>query len=216
MTISCAAAREAAAELALGVLDGAERAEVLEHVGGCPSCQGFVDEHNEIADLLPHLAPAADPPAGFERRVVRAFRAKRWRTARRTVLAVAAVFAVAAIVSVAVVRIIDADRDDERLAAPALHTVSMIGTDGLRVGRVTFSDGSPSGVAVYVDYAIPDNEYSLVLRSAGHADVLGQLNVVDGRGQWSGRADVPRHGTATLALQRHSDDLVVCRAELDA
>lgn len=216
MTIGCTVARERAAELALGVLDGAECAEVLAHLGTCPSCQSFVDEHNEIADLLPHLAPSVDPPTGFEHRVVRAFRARRQRSVRRMAFAVAAAVAAAAILSVTAVRIIDADRDDERVAAPALHTVSMIGGDGARVGRVTFSDGSPAGVAVYVDYAVPDSEYALVLRSAGHAEVLGQLKVVGGRGQWSGHADVPADGSATLALQRQSDDSVVCQAKLDA
>ena len=68
--IGCAAARERAPELALGTLTGAERAEVLLHVNGCARCQASVDEFAEIADVLPHLAPEAEPPLGFERRVL--------------------------------------------------------------------------------------------------------------------------------------------------
>ena len=68
--LSCAEVRELAPELALGILGGAERAEVVLHVNGCARCQAYVAELTEAADAIPQLAPEAEPPAGFERRVL--------------------------------------------------------------------------------------------------------------------------------------------------
>ena len=45
-----AATHEATPELALGILDGAARAEALMHLASCPSCQRYVDEMAGVAD----------------------------------------------------------------------------------------------------------------------------------------------------------------------
>jgi len=63
--LGCAASREAAPELALGILDGDERAEVLLHLATCPRCQRYVSELAGLADGLSRLAPELEPPAGF-------------------------------------------------------------------------------------------------------------------------------------------------------
>ena len=65
--LSCAEVRELAPELALGILSGAEHAEVLLHVNGCARCQAYVAELTEAADVIPQLAPrgrAADRVRG--------------------------------------------------------------------------------------------------------------------------------------------------------
>ncbi|HEV2311352.1 MAG TPA: zf-HC2 domain-containing protein, partial [Acidimicrobiia bacterium] len=108
--IGCAATREAAPELALGVLDGAERAEVLLHLASCPSCQRYVNELAGVADGLARLAREAEPPAGFAQRVDAEIRRPRRRSRRRFATAVAAAAVAATIVSVATVQIIDAGR----------------------------------------------------------------------------------------------------------
>src|SRR2546423_14782415 len=69
--LTCAEVRELAPELALGILGGAERAEVGLHVNGCARCQAYVAELTEAADAIPQLGPEAEPPAGFEARVMR-------------------------------------------------------------------------------------------------------------------------------------------------
>ena len=81
--VGCAAARERAPELALGLLTGAERAEVVFHVNGCARCRSILDGFAEIVDVLPHLAPEVEPPAGFERRVLAAMRGDRHRRSAR-------------------------------------------------------------------------------------------------------------------------------------
>ena len=69
--LTCAEVREFAPELALGILGGAERAEVVFHVNGCARCQAYVAELTEAADAIPQLVPEAEPPPGFEARVLR-------------------------------------------------------------------------------------------------------------------------------------------------
>lgn len=66
---ACAAVDEALGELALGVLTGKERVPVLAHIEGCPRCTAEVAQLSSTVDQLLQLAPAAEPPVGFETRV---------------------------------------------------------------------------------------------------------------------------------------------------
>src|SRR3954462_5519802 len=94
--LSCAEVRELAPELALGILSGAERAEVLLHVNGCARCQAYVAQLTEAAHAAdppepapapPRRPPAAEPPAGFESRVLRRLDEGERRTRRRWIAA---------------------------------------------------------------------------------------------------------------------------------
>ncbi len=68
----CSDVEALAAELALGIVSGAERAAALEHLAGCGACRARVDELSEVADELLLLGPEREPPAGFEGRVLNA------------------------------------------------------------------------------------------------------------------------------------------------
>ncbi len=68
--MSCDEFAEVAAELALGVLTGRERAAALAHLDGCESCREQVRELTMARDELLALLPSAEPPAGFESRVL--------------------------------------------------------------------------------------------------------------------------------------------------
>ena len=81
---ACDEIRAAATELALGVLDGEERARVLEHTRGCSACRAHLDELAVVAQEILTAAPAYEPPPGFESRVLDALLpalppARRWR-----------------------------------------------------------------------------------------------------------------------------------------
>jgi hypothetical protein len=116
--MSCEQTRQLAAELALGLADGAERAQALRHLAECPECRREVAELSEVADELLLLAPEREPPVGFESRVLArlqpartpARRAGRWRRP----LVVLAPAAAAAAIAVGVV--LGATSDDRRLA----------------------------------------------------------------------------------------------------
>lgn len=67
--MTCEEVQALAAELALGLLTGDERAEVVAHAGRCPSCQSEIDQLAGVADRLLLLAPEAEPAAGLVDRV---------------------------------------------------------------------------------------------------------------------------------------------------
>lgn len=212
--IGCAATREAAPELALGILDGAERAEVLLHLASCPRCQRYVSELAGIADGLSRLAPEAEPPAGFAQRVDAEIRRPRRRSRRRFVSAIAAAAVAATIISVATVQIIDAGRSASTVAAPALHSAEMVGASGARVGHVAVSNTSPSSLVVNVDYAVADGHYALELRqpdASGHR--IGWMTIAEGRGEWIGTATLPRGSDVNLMLV-NAQGAAVCHAAI--
>jgi hypothetical protein len=72
MDSTCEDIRPILAEVALGVAEGRERAIALAHVDQCFSCRTELSELSGIADNIAGLTPEADPPAGFESRVVAA------------------------------------------------------------------------------------------------------------------------------------------------
>ena len=159
MSDRCAELRELAPELALGVVDGEERAWALEHLAECPDCRRRVEQLSEVADELLLLAPHREPPVGFESRVLAAAlpkpaprRRRRWRL----VLAPAA----AALASAAIVLAIVAP--DLRLASHYQHTLdqahgkefesyALRDAGGTPVGTVFSYSGSPSWVHIDVD-----------------------------------------------------------------
>ena len=68
--MGCAGFADVAAELALGVLTGRERAEALAHLDRCPACQENVRQLTVTGEQLLRLLPVGRPPPGFETRVL--------------------------------------------------------------------------------------------------------------------------------------------------
>jgi hypothetical protein len=68
--MTCAELADVAAELALGVLTGRERADAIAHLDACDACREHVRQLMGTGERLRELLPAAEPPAGFETRVL--------------------------------------------------------------------------------------------------------------------------------------------------
>jgi len=68
--MTCAELADVAAELALGVLTGRERAMAVAHLGRCDACREDVRQLMATGEQLLELLPPAEPPAGFETRVL--------------------------------------------------------------------------------------------------------------------------------------------------
>jgi anti-sigma-K factor RskA len=68
--MGCAEFADVAAELALGVLTGRERARALEHLDWCEECRENVRQLTVTGEEFVGLLPALEPPAGFETRVM--------------------------------------------------------------------------------------------------------------------------------------------------
>jgi anti-sigma factor RsiW len=68
--MTCAELADVAAELALGVLTGRERAVAVAHLDRCDECREHVRQLMATGEQLVELLPPAEPPAGFETRVL--------------------------------------------------------------------------------------------------------------------------------------------------
>jgi hypothetical protein len=79
--MDCDSLSDVAPELALEVLDGRERADALAHLEVCARCRRLVSTMAADADVLLLIAPPADPPPGFDQRVLRSLAARAKRTA---------------------------------------------------------------------------------------------------------------------------------------
>jgi hypothetical protein len=154
---ACDEVRELIPELALGIADGEERARVLDHVLACEQCAQELEELSAVADELVVLAPEHDPPAGFERRVLRRLRpparTRRWRLpALVTASASVAALATAAIVLVAVhgdLRLADQYRQTLSEAhGSSFRAVPLLTGSGNRAGSLFVYRGRPSWIFV--------------------------------------------------------------------
>jgi hypothetical protein len=175
--MSCEHTQQLAAELALGIADGADRARALRHLADCAECRRAVEELSEVADELLMLAPEREPPIGFESRVLARLqpspstgprRAPRWRRA----LVVLAPAAAAAALAVGVV--LGVTRDDLRLAEHYRATLAeahgsyfeaarLHAPGGVTAGVVYAYRGTPSWIFVYVDAADRSTTYTVEL-----------------------------------------------------
>jgi hypothetical protein len=68
--MGCDEFADVAAELALGVLTGRERAAALAHLNRCDRCRESVRQLTMTSEELLGLLPASEPPPGFETRVL--------------------------------------------------------------------------------------------------------------------------------------------------
>ena len=68
--LGCDDVRDASAEFVLGTLDGAERADVLDHIAGCARCRDEIAALADTANDLAALAPEMEPSPGFTDRVL--------------------------------------------------------------------------------------------------------------------------------------------------
>ena len=203
--LSCAEVRDLAPELALGILGGAERAEVVLHVNGCARCQAYVAELTEAADAIPQLAPEAEPPPGFEARVLHRLGERERRTRRRWIAAAAAVAAGAMIVSITAVRVIDSNDTSTvatgttRIPSEPVAVAMEGGALGVPAGWAFVHDHH--GVAVSVDYGIESGRYAVeVTPTRGSPAAIGTIDIENGRGSWTGRSADPLAAGARIAL----------------
>jgi hypothetical protein len=178
-SLSCEECRELAPELALGVLDGADRARAVAHTMTCAPCRAYVDELATTADSLLLAGPEAEPPFGFEARTVAMLRpVARQRQARwRRLAAVAAV--VLALVGVGVAGRLSAPREP-------LRSAQLRASDGSSVGRV-YLYGDDAGSWCFVSLAAPNakGEYDVRARLRdGRTIVVQRFSVKDGRGSY--------------------------------
>jgi hypothetical protein len=203
-SMSCAEFYDSAAELALGVLTGRERAEALAHLDHCEACREHVRQLTMTGEQMLGLLPTAEPPAGFETRVmdrlgltVPAPQPLRHRRRRRPawghgfsprrVLAAAAV----------VVGLLGAALGGWGLHALTAPTASATLTsatlvaarDHDQVGQVFVFNGQPRWMYMSVDLeAGNDTVICQLVGADGHITTVGSFRLADGYGSWGSPA----------------------------
>lgn len=214
-TPTCTSVRERAPDLALGALTGPERAEVVGHLDGCPSCQALVGEYSSVADSLLDLVPEAEPATELAPPVLAAMQPVRHRRRRHRVVALvaAAIIAICAASGLTVALVSGGGGGNSSSAAPALRSAPMVGAGDVTVGRVVSTGDRPLKLAVSVDYWVPDGHYQLAaLAGNGESSAVGTLQVSGGRGTWTGRATSVGRPVAVELVDDSGN--VVCRGRL--
>ncbi len=173
MNAECDRVRELVPELALGIADGEERAAGFEHLAECPRCRAQLERLAATADELVLLAPAVEPPAGFEDRAVATMRAGSATRggARRLARPLAAALAAAALAAGAVWLAL---ADDRELADSYRETLAVASGEyfdasalelpgGRKAGYVYGYQGRASWVFALVYDGVEPGEYMLEL-----------------------------------------------------
>lgn len=195
--LTCDQFRQTSAELALGVSSAEERATALVHLQGCASCRSELRELSEIADALTALTPPAEPPAGFESRVVaslgQATRPARWKrwAPRRAVVALAAAAAVVAGVG-------GWFAANQSPSAPAVASdkimTGSLTSGGKTVGEMIVTTGDEGWMAMWVHVGTSDETVTCELRlRTGTFVTVGTFALSNGYGYWA--APLPRNAT---------------------
>lgn len=206
--------RELAPELALDILSGYERASAQDHLNECPECRAYVSSLTMVGDRLLSLVPGAEPPVGFEDRVLASMGltpppAARPEPRRRWLptIAVAAAAALVFGVGGGLVGNVVADHNQATFtAAPpennhiirfaVFHTPT-----NQAVGQVFTYQGNPSWV--YMSIAAGQNvnwvSCQLIMKN-GNMHQVGAFTLASGRGSWS--ADLPELDLSTVSSAR--------------
>lgn len=187
--MTCDEARLLAAEAALDLLDGEDRAALLDHVAGCAPCRVELASLAAAADALLLAAPPAEPPPGFEGRVLQRLADR--RPARRWVLPMVAAV-LAGLVGIGVGAAL-ARRDGSDPVAARL-----LGGGGDPVGQVLVSDETDRMVCV-LDGAPPGVRYDVRIDGGDGWEVVGSFTSGGPGAAWS--VDLPVEGAQLRRVQ---------------
>jgi hypothetical protein len=229
-SMSCAEFYDSAAELALGVLTGRERAESLAHLDHCEACREHVRQLTMTGEQMLGLLPTAEPPAGFETRVMdrlgltapapqplhRRRRRPAWghEFSPRRVLAAAAV----------VVALLGAALGGWGLHAATAPTASasltsatlVAARDHDHVGQVFVFNGQPRWMYMSVDLESGnDTVICQLVGKDGHITTVGSFRLADGYGSWGSPAWTG-DGAPVGARLVSADGTVLATAAFDA
>lgn len=210
------------AELALGVLDGRERSDALAHIDHCLACRHHLMEMGDLADQLFELAPEAEPPAGFETRVLAAFRPavspaptrRRFRQLPLALLLSAAVFA--SVIGVGGWALGQSGSHGGGPSVPARALTATFVSGRHHVGQLMVSDGPRPWVYMVVDTGRGTQTVTCQLRRrSGTIFTVGSFTLANGYGYWG--APVPFAPSSISSAQLvDTDDQAIATATVSA
>lgn len=192
--MDCARLHEVGAELALGVLPGRDRATAMAHVQDCVACEQHVRELAAVGDRLVGLAPGAEPPVGFEQRVMRRLGfSPRWRRW----LAIAAAVVLAVCFGAGGWLLHSVVHDD--------LTSTTIMSDGHQVGEAfAYTDHRPWVYVELVELPTGGPVFCEIELADGRTVTIGSFPLSGGSGAWAGPA--PLAGTELVEVRILGED----------
>ena len=181
--LTCEQARDLAPEYGLGILDHDERVAMAAHMLSCPECRGEVDDYARLGEDLLDVIPAAEPPPGFDRRVLESLPAQVQQAPRRrrarSRLMVGAGAALAAAAAAAVIVVLTPSSH----ASPEIK--ANLVADGHTVGSI-YTEGKPPYLWMAVKHVTDSGTVSCqIVKADGTVVTLGSFDLVDGSGWWA-------------------------------
>lgn len=177
-------------ELAVGSLNGAERAGLLTHLEGCQGCRGELSGLAATADSLLLLAPYIEPPVGFEVGLVQpapgagAARLRR-RGRRRLGLAAAALVLLAAGAGIGGGLSLSSGPGRGSGAVRGFVRLAVLASKGGEHGVAALALGSPSRLVMRVSDLGQAYWVDCVVTDGRHEVSLGRFALQAGSGRWS-------------------------------
>jgi Putative zinc-finger len=209
MRPECEDIQSLTAELALGIASGEDRARVLKHAATCRDCSKSLEQMTGVTDQLLLLAPAEEPPSGFEERVLAQIQPREIRVPlrRRLFRPLVAAAVGAALASGVLVASFNNDvqlASEYRQALAAANgtrfaAVPLRDGAGVKRGSVSMYKGNPSWLVV----ALPANAH-VPVQGAEIVSRSGQRIPLDGfqlrSGVWGGALPLPLEKVASVQL----------------
>jgi hypothetical protein len=180
--------RDDLVEFALGTLSGRSRALVLDHLETCAHCTAESESLADAADTLLWLAPEAEPPLGFETRVIERFRGAGTvhridRRRRISLFAVAAMLV--AVLGVGIGAVAVSSGGSGHPSATQRPTTGQLVSDGHVLGDVTISAGTPSWMTMDVETGkLSGVVWCEVTFASGRSETVGKFTIAHGYGSW--------------------------------
>jgi hypothetical protein len=205
------------AEHSLGILDGRARAELLAHVEGCEECAAEMAELTATVDALLHVPAGAEPPVGFESRVIERIRASRPAVIGRRRASPVLLSAAAAVVALAfgvgwmLDHVTTTSSPVQAVGKMEQRSLQAAGHD---VGLVYAYTGQPSWMFVTVDAPkAPSLVRCVVVTKSGQRDFVGTFALVGGKGDWGTALPVPLSSVRGIVLTTTSGTVVARLAD---
>jgi anti-sigma-K factor RskA len=230
--MGCEEFADVAAELALGVLTGRERAQALMHLDQCEACRENVRQLTMTGEELLGLLPSSEPPPGFETRVmeriglataspgprpVSQISQARHFGWNRTVIRSRRMLAAAAVVLTIAVSGIGGWGLHAATSHPstsALRSATLLSATHQSVGQVFVYNGSSWWM--YMSVATNSGNINVTCElegTDGRITTVGSFKLVDGYGYWG--SPVPSNvGQVTGARLVSTDGTVVASASI--
>ena len=215
--MSCGEFAGVAAELALGVLTGRERARAVTHLDECDSCREHVRQLSLTGEEMLGLLPSQEPPAGFETQVMSRLGVARkrpnWSRRMLTIAAVALAVVACGLGGWGLRGALAPSSPGASTAQEPLREATLLTAAHESAGKVYIYDGNPRWLYMDVDThaSSSDTVICQLVARGGRVITIGSFGLDGGFGAW-GSPDPVAAGNVTGARLTSMDGTVLATA----